>query len=177
MVALAMLDAVESATTTFRDGGPLGPDAPPGARSSAISALTSHSELESPVRVQRLAAVDSHRRGFEEFLEHLSDRAADISPEQATAIRTVWFTVSIAVGPKLRPPQVEAGEDGAIKLAWSREAFYAEVDVHPPDERGHVAYEWFFRDRVHDRHAGSSDLEPQPPGRALFDALRAAFGT
>ena len=86
----------------------------------------------------------------------------------------MWTHLRVAIGPKLPIPQVEPGEEGSVKLCWSRGGFYAEVELHPEDEIGRSLHEWFFRDRERDRHAGSGAPEPGAPDRSFFVLLRQA---
>ena len=109
------------------------------------------------------------------FLADLTGASVGLSPRHAQAFRALWTCLRVALGPRLPPPQVEAGADGAIKLIWSRPNFYAEIELHAEDDAGRCRHEWFFRDRSSDIFDGSREPESGAPGLRFLGLMRHAI--
>ena len=105
------------------------------------------------------------------FLERLASPGAPLDQVQARAFKDLWTYLRVALGPSLPVPQVEPAEDGAVKLSWSRDSYYAEIEVHAPDDQHRCLHEWFIRDRRVDLHDGSDEPEPSPPPRRFLELL------
>ena len=108
---------------------------------------------------------------WREFLAGLTDAPAFLSEAHASRVREVWFNLRVALGPRLPVPQAEEGDDGALKLCWSRSEFYGEIEIHKPSADGQHCLEWFVRDREHDQHDGSEEPLVGALPRAFMDQL------
>lgn len=122
-----------------------------------------------PPSIEREA--DWHR-----FLSDLTGPPFRLSERHAKALRDLWTYLRIAIGPRLSLPQVDATEEGSIKLCWSRPQYYAEIELHREDGEGRCRHEWFFRDRVDDTHDGSTEPESGAPALRFLGLLQRATG-
>ncbi len=126
--------------------------------SSSFEALRSgrfitHGHRIPASRVVRTAIVRAHLRDdWTRFLERLDTPEVGLSPSHAAHVRQTWKELRAAIGPTLSPPRAEPGEEGEFRLSWSRSGYYAEVEIYP-----NGMYEWFLRDRVLDKHDGTTE--------------------
>jgi len=139
-------------------------------------------QLRFTVRGQRdpVGSILSPAHGSEEpeewrvFLERLEAPPVALGRFHAGAFRALWKHLRVAIGPRLPLPQVAPDDEGALRLCWSRDQYYAELVLHRPDDQERCLHEWFFRDRVRDEHDGSKEPETGAPAvrflRLLEDA-------
>lgn len=102
------------------------------------------------------------------FLDSLESRGLPI--QQRSAFRDLWTHVRNAIGARVTLPAVDTTDEGQLVMRWSTPGFYAEAEVSPDGK-----YEWFFRDRLLDRHSGSDEPQAAIPGdfiRILATAFR-----
>jgi hypothetical protein len=104
------------------------------------------------------------------FLDRLCAPPVGLSEAHADAVRLRWRQLKSRVGATVTPPQVEGGDDGQVKLAWSRDHFYANLEIYPDN-----SVEWFFRDRLRNEHFGSTEGDRGPIAERLVTKLREAL--
>jgi hypothetical protein len=104
---------------------------------------------------------------WQAFVAGLDDLG--LPSQQQLAFKRLWTQLLTEVGDVLPLPAVEQTEEG-LKTCWSTPSYYAEVEISPAGR-----FQWFFRDRIKDRHVGSDDEQDELPP-AFASELKAVLG-
>jgi hypothetical protein len=91
--------------------------------------------------------------------------SAGVAHDHAEHVRATWRELQGVAGP-IPLPRVTL--DDTVKLAWSTDALYAEIEIYADGTRA-----WFARNRRTNAHAGSGDVSQLPLDPWLCAALAA----
>lgn len=101
---------------------------------------------------------------WDRFLETLEAPPVSATSVQAVRIRQMWREIQSFI--EEFPRVTEGDEKGDLKLSWSREHVYVEINILPD-----ASYTWFARHRIKDCYDGIGEPITGTPPQTLLDWL------